>query len=778
MATVTLEAVVHDPHMHAIFLKYLSAHDEKNFARLLFLVSVDEFKKLVPDDSSSSSPTSQRVNYVKKIIHKYMDEDSFFYLGRDMTLPSTDAAAVPPTTIAAFGRLLLHDLHLCSGLSSNRDLFLDVETAVLSEMAPSFHAFSTTKAFQSLMSMEILVPSIDDVELQHATSSFTLERVLANRRLCCVFWLFLFKERTHGPLSFWMETTHRVLPQVDAFCHASSSSSSIEPATIAHLGHVLLTKYFIPGATAELHVVGDVQLSLVLDLQTDLARWKAGDVRDAAETAARLRHLLRHVKETLQMNHFVRFIQSPAFHTMLLSPSRRLCLSPSRIGDDDDALNGLERSPSHSSNSSTSSSDSTSLQDVVHVMNVLSHQPPHARFGRLPSTAASVVHGVLYFSLDPARRRAAAALDTDTLFADGALPEHLDAFLTPMPSRPPLVRSQAPPPPALFHLTIGATDRPFYMVCLTRYVPVASALLNPLELVLLEQKQLQLFVLTGLCLLSRVPVFDAMRARLAALHDDSDDDDAVLASVAWRPSAAQLAALVAPVVVPAVPVSSHALFTCLSIPNVLSLLATLLCERKVLFVSSHLSTLTTVAEAARRLLAPLHWPHVFVPVLPDAMLELLHCPTPFVFGIHAELRDGVDTDDVVVVDLDADRVTSASAPLAALPQAAHLVCALQRLLQPHVACADWVTPPHDAASIFPDAEVAALCRAAWTAMMDEMDEFSFVLSDEGDSMVVFDSIGFLAKQRKDTAAFYKAFLKTQLFSQYIATRGVASADGI
>jgi hypothetical protein len=52
-----------------------------------------------------------------------------------------------------------------------------------------------------------------------------------------------------------------------------------------------------------------------------------------------------------------------------------------------------------------------------------------------------------------------------------------------------------------------------------------------------------------------------------------------------------------------------------------------------------------------------------------------------------------------------------------------------------------------------------------------MEEFTFPLSDEADSMVVFDHLGFLKGRDADDATFFHIFLKTQLFSQYIATHG-------
>ncbi|RQM27519.1 hypothetical protein B5M09_006567 [Aphanomyces astaci] len=844
-ATVTLDAVVHDPHMHAVFLKYLSEHDSKNFARLLFLyvsrsldivctVSVDEFKKLVPTDDSSHSPTAQRVNYAKKIIHKYMAADSFFYIGHE----ERHLLQGGNLSVASFGESLHHDLHLCGGLSANRDLFVDVETAILAAMAPSFCAFSTTSAFQSLVNMEIMVPPIEEVELQHATSSFTLERVLANRRLCCVFWLFLFKERTHGPLSFWMESTYRILPLLESrpnpdLAASCISSPTLQPASclssLTHLGRLLQTKYFNHGATAQLHVHGEAPTQLVEAIQAHLAEWSSGNFIHVLSMAKLLRQLLRHVKDTLHMNHFVRFIQSPSFHSMLLSPSRsRLCLSPHKTrpnpphGNPTSASVLLQdqrlASPSSSSDSSNSSSNdsNSTLQDVVHVMNVhSSHQSPLSLSPSHPS--AECIAGVLHFAL----QASSTMFDTDVLYdsttsldQSSQLPEHLDAFFCPG-GTPSVVRSQTHPPPSLCHVTIGPTDRPLYMVCLSRYIPITDAAeLNPLELVLLEQKNLRRFVLAGICVLSRVPNFETVRRRLRQLHADAtaDPDSTYATSTQWRPTLAQLSALTAESSV-VTELSTHTLFTCLSPKHVLQVLAAVLCERKVLLISSHVSVLTTVGETLRLLLRPLQWPHVFAPVLPACLVDCLHCPTPFVFGVHRTLASTAlnvvqDSDStVMVVDLDADgiechvkppprRRSHAKDPRRypdthpdnsrhpddtpdVLPQAVALEAALRVLVRPEVECSDdvsWTAAP----AAFPDADILALFHQTWERMLDSMEEFSFVLADDGDSMVVFDSIGFLQQHRQGdgaTLAFYQAFLKTQLFSHYIATHGLLGGLG-
>ncbi|RHY42925.1 hypothetical protein DYB34_011989, partial [Aphanomyces astaci] len=458
----------------------------------------------------------------------------------------------------------------------------------------------------------------------------------------------------------------------------------------------------------------------------------------------------------------------------------------------------------------------STLQDVVHVMNVhSSHQSPLSLSPSHPSVEC--IAGVLHFAL----QASSTMFDTDVLYdsttsvdQSSQLPEHLDAFFCPG-GTPSVVRSQTHPPPSLCHVTIGPTDRPLYMVCLSRYIPITDAAeLNPLELVLLEQKNLRRFVLAGICVLSRVPNFETVRRRLRQLHADAtaDPDSTYATSTQWRPTLAQLSALTAESSV-VTELSTHTLFTCLSPKHVLQVLAAVLCERKVLLISSHVSVLTTVGETLRLLLRPLQWPHVFAPVLPACLVDCLHCPTPFVFGVHRTLAstalDVVQDSDstVVVVDLDADSIECHVKPPPrrrshakdprrypdthpdncrhpddspdVLPQAVELDAALRVLVRPEVECSDdvsWTAAP----AAFPDADILALFHQTWERMLDSMEEFSFVLADDGDSMVVFDSIGFLQQHRQGdgaTLAFYQAFLKTQLFSHYIATHGLLGGLG-
>merc|ERR1719319_26288 len=80
-------------------------------------------------------------------------------------------------------------------------------------------------------------------------------------------------------------------------------------------------------------------------------------------------------------------------------------------------------------------------------------------------------------------------------------------------------------------------------------------------------------------------------------------------------------------------------------------------ERKVVLTSRHYSIFTPVAEAIRGLMYPFPWPahYAFVPVLPLEMKDLLHAPTPFLYGLHRSFLTEVRLEeDIVTVDLDRD----------------------------------------------------------------------------------------------------------------------------
>uniref|UniRef100_A0A8C6V4E7 DENN domain containing 2B n=1 Tax=Naja naja TaxID=35670 RepID=A0A8C6V4E7_NAJNA len=80
-------------------------------------------------------------------------------------------------------------------------------------------------------------------------------------------------------------------------------------------------------------------------------------------------------------------------------------------------------------------------------------------------------------------------------------------------------------------------------------------------------------------------------------------------------------------------VDFECLFKCLSIRQIIRIFASLLLERRVIFVADKLSTLSSCSHAVVALLYPFSWQHTFIPVLPSSMIDIVCCPTPFLVGL-------------------------------------------------------------------------------------------------------------------------------------------------
>ncbi|NXG23953.1 DEN2C protein, partial [Grallaria varia] len=105
-------------------------------------------------------------------------------------------------------------------------------------------------------------------------------------------------------------------------------------------------------------------------------------------------------------------------------------------------------------------------------------------------------------------------------------------------------------------------------------------------------------------------------------------------------------------------VDFECLFQCLSVSHTIRVFASLLLERRVIFVADNLSTLSKCGHAAVATLYPFTWQHTYIPVLPASMIDIVCSPTPFLIGILScslpQLQD-LPIEEVLVVDLCADK---------------------------------------------------------------------------------------------------------------------------
>lgn len=138
----------------------------------------------------------------------------------------------------------------------------------------------------------------------------------------------------------------------------------------------------------------------------------------------------------------------------------------------------------------------------------------------------------------------------------------------------------------------------------------------------------------------------------------------------------------------------EALFRILDMRTVLQIMCCIFTECQILFHSTQYSLLLFVQEAILSLCFPFEWEHVYIPLLPKDMLNVIQAPVPFIVGIHTDiLPEDLDelsqSSTVVLVDIDRNEIDShMPPPFFPKPQSRTLIRSLMGLIRPQTFTAD------------------------------------------------------------------------------------------
>ncbi|KAI4877102.1 hypothetical protein NFI96_026456, partial [Prochilodus magdalenae] len=126
-------------------------------------------------------------------------------------------------------------------------------------------------------------------------------------------------------------------------------------------------------------------------------------------------------------------------------------------------------------------------------------------------------------------------------------------------------------------------------------------------------------------------------------------------------------------------------FVAVDVNNMLQLYASMLHERRIIITSSKLSTcglflmwchiyfrgrLTACVHGSATMLYPMHWQHIYIPVLPPHLLDYCCAPMPYLIGVHLSLLERVKSrslEDVVILNVDTNTLESPTDDLQNLP---------------------------------------------------------------------------------------------------------------
>ncbi|XP_034117155.1 myotubularin-related protein 13 [Drosophila nasuta] len=226
------------------------------------------------------------------------------------------------------------------------------------------------------------------------------------------------------------------------------------------------------------------------------------------------------------------------------------------------------------------------------------------------------------------------------------------------------------------------------------------------------------------------------------------------------------------------------LFKQLGIKNVLILLCAVMTENKILFHSKCYWHLTDSCRALVALMYPFRYTHVYIPILPAPLTEVLSTPTPFIMGIHSSLQTEItDLLDVIVVDLDGGLVTIPDAltppvPIFPSPLWEQTQELLGMILFPNLAQADLAFPNNERptatlakteAQI--DKELRAIFMRLFAQLLQGYRSCLTIIRIHPKTVITFHKAGFLGARDLIESEFLFRVLDSMFFTTFVNERG-------
>ncbi|XP_042205463.1 myotubularin-related protein 13-like isoform X3 [Homarus americanus] len=221
------------------------------------------------------------------------------------------------------------------------------------------------------------------------------------------------------------------------------------------------------------------------------------------------------------------------------------------------------------------------------------------------------------------------------------------------------------------------------------------------------------------------------------------------------------------------------LFNQLGIKNVLVLFCAALTEHKILFHSQSYCRLTESCHALKALLYPFKYSHVYIPILPASLVEVLSTPTPFIMGVHSALQhDIAELMDVIVADLDGGSIrVPESLAVSLLPEPfwSQTHTALSRVLHPDLNSADNAFPSSSGIRASPhvmiDKEIRAVFMRMFAELLQGYRSCLTLIRIHSKPVITFHKASFLGNRGMVDNEFVGKVLDCMFFTTFVTERG-------
>nr|XP_018897778.1 PREDICTED: myotubularin-related protein 13 isoform X2 [Bemisia tabaci] len=225
--------------------------------------------------------------------------------------------------------------------------------------------------------------------------------------------------------------------------------------------------------------------------------------------------------------------------------------------------------------------------------------------------------------------------------------------------------------------------------------------------------------------------------------------------------------------------SVHLLFQQLGIRNSLVLFCAIMTEHKILFQSHSYTRLSEGCRALSALMYPFRYSHVYIPLLPAALVEVLSTPTPFIMGVHASLKTDVsELMDVIIADLDGGSIMvpdGVSLPLLPEPILSSTQESLSLVLQPELFLADHAFPPsalhRPSHPAILDKEIRAIFMRSFAQLLQGYRSCLTIIRIHPKPVITFHKAAFLSERYLSDCDFTTRVLDCMFFTAFVTERG-------
>lgn len=175
--------------------------------------------------------------------------------------------------------------------------------------------------------------------------------------------------------------------------------------------------------------------------------------------------------------------------------------------------------------------------------------------------------------------------------------------------------------------------------------------------------------------------------------------------------------------------------------------------------------------------------HVYIPILPAPLVEVLSTPTPFIMGVHSSLQTEItDLLDVIVADIDGGSINipeSLVPPVSTLPPAIwdSTQNALTMVLQPHLSTADLAfaqplsTQLNVKSQTMQDKEIRAVFMRMFAQLLQGYRSCLTLIRIHPKPVITFHKAGFLGARDLVNCDFLLRVLDSMFFTGFVSERG-------